>query len=152
MNYFEVYIGLIFWVPLSFSLNCTVIRKWSLDDWNSFKFVKLRFIAQQINNISCTFEKKIGSLVLKYNIQYDVCFVVQLLSCVWLFATAGTAACQASLSFTISRSLLKLMSIETVMPFNHLLLCCPLLLLKLFQKLQREEHSQTLYMRPRSPW
>ena len=82
MNYFEVYIGLIFWVPLSFSLNCTVIRKWSLDDWNSFKFVKLRFIAQQINNISCTFKKKIGSLVLKYNIQYDVCFVVQLLSCV----------------------------------------------------------------------
>ena len=41
-------------------------------------------------------------------------------------------ACQASLSFTISRSLLKLISIESVMPSNHLILCCPLLLLPSF--------------------
>ena len=40
-----------------------------------------------------------------------------------------TAACQASLSFTSARSLLKLMSTELVMPSNHLILCCPLLLL-----------------------
>ena len=46
-----------------------------------------------------------------------------------LFATPWTAACQASLSFTNYRSLLKLMSIETVMPSNHLILCRPLLLL-----------------------
>ena len=44
-------------------------------------------------------------------------------------ATPWTAARQASLSFTISRSLLKLMSIESVMPSNHLILCCPLLFL-----------------------
>ena len=50
------------------------------------------------------------------------CFVVQLLSCVWLFATPWTAARQASLSFTISRSLLKLMSIELVMPSHRLIL------------------------------
>ena len=43
--------------------------------------------------------------------------------------TPWTAACQASLSITNSRSLLKLMSIELVMPSNHLILCCPLLLL-----------------------
>ena len=43
--------------------------------------------------------------------------------------TPQTAACRASLSFTISQSLLKLMSIESVVPFNHLILCCPLLLL-----------------------
>jgi len=55
--------------------------------------------------------------------------VVQPLSSVWLFATPWTAARQASLSFTISRSLLKLMSIELMMPCNHLILCCPLLLL-----------------------
>ena len=55
--------------------------------------------------------------------------VVQLLSCVQLFATPWTAACQASLSFTISWSLLKLMFIELMMPSNHLILCCPLLLL-----------------------
>ena len=54
-------------------------------------------------------------------------FVVQLLSHVLLFATSWTAACQASLSFTISWSLLKLLSIELVMPSNYL--CRPLLLL-----------------------
>ena len=64
---------------------------------------------------------------------YCPCFtaaaVVQSLSCLQLFATSWTAAHQASLSFTISRSLLKLMSIESVMPSSHLILCCPLLLL-----------------------
>ena len=56
-------------------------------------------------------------------------FVVQLLSPVWLFAIPWTAACQASLSFTVSWSLLKLMFIESVMLSNHLILCCPLLFL-----------------------
>ena len=54
---------------------------------------------------------------------------VQLLSHVQLFATPWTAAYQASLSITRSQSLLKLMSIESVMPSNHLILCRPLLLL-----------------------
>ena len=54
---------------------------------------------------------------------------VQLFSSVWLFVTSWTAACQASLSFTISRSLHKLMSIELMMPSYHLILCHPLLLL-----------------------
>ena len=59
-----------------------------------------------------------------------VVFVVfQLLNRVFLFATSWTVAHQASLSFTISQSLLKLMSIESVMPSNHLILCHPLLLL-----------------------
>ena len=53
---------------------------------------------------------------------------VQLLSCVRLFVTQWTAACQASLSIINSWSLLKLMSIESVMPSNHLILCHPLLL------------------------
>ena len=52
---------------------------------------------------------------------------VQSLSCVPVFVTPWTTARQASLSFTISWSLLKLMSIESVMPSNHLILCCPLL-------------------------
>ena len=54
---------------------------------------------------------------------------VQSLSHVQLFTTPWTAACQASLFITNSRSLLKLMSIESVMPSNHLILCHPLLLL-----------------------
>ena len=55
--------------------------------------------------------------------------IVQLLSCVWLFSTPWIAARQSSLSFTISWSLLKFMSIELVMSSNHLILCPPLLLL-----------------------
>ena len=54
---------------------------------------------------------------------------VQLLSHVQLFVIPWTTAYQASLSFTISWSLLKLVSTESMMPFNHLILCCPLLLL-----------------------
>ena len=54
---------------------------------------------------------------------------VQSLSCVWLFATPWTATHQASLSITNSWSLLKLMSIESVMASNHLILCRPLPLL-----------------------
>ena len=56
-------------------------------------------------------------------------FVVQSLSCVQVFATPWTTACQASLSFTNSQSFLKLMSIELVMLSNHLIYCHPLLLL-----------------------
>ena len=56
-----------------------------------------------------------------------VVVVVQLLNHVQLFVTPWTVACQASLSFTISQSLLKLMSIESVMPSNHLVLCRPLI-------------------------
>ena len=55
--------------------------------------------------------------------------VVQSLSHIWLFVTAWTEACQASLSITISQSLLRLMSFKSVMPSKHLILCHPLLLL-----------------------
>ena len=61
-----------------------------------------------------------------YSVQFSS---FQSLNCVQLFATPWTAACQASLSLAISRSLLKLMSMESVMPSNHLILCRPLLLL-----------------------
>ena len=54
--------------------------------------------------------------------------VFQWLSCDWLFATPWTAECQASLSITISQSLLKLMSIECIILSKHLILCCLLLL------------------------
>ena len=60
---------------------------------------------------------------------FEIVVVVQLLNRVQLFATPWTAARQAPLSSTISQSLLKLMSIESVMPSNHFVLCHPLLLL-----------------------
>ena len=62
-------------------------------------------------------------------LNFKVVIIVQSLSDVWLFATPWTAARQASLSFTISWSLLKLMSIESVIPSNHLILCHPLFFL-----------------------
>ena len=72
--------------------------------------------------------------------------VVQLLSCVWLFAIPWTAACQASLSFTIHRSLLKLMYVKSVMSSNYLVLCRPLLLPSIFASTsvfpKRVEESQ----------
>ena len=59
----------------------------------------------------------------------DSIVIVQSLSCVQLFVTPWTAACHASLCFSISKSLLNLISIESVTPSNHLILCHPLLLL-----------------------
>ena len=63
---------------------------------------------------------------------YKSSVVVQCLSCVWFFVTLWTAACQASLYFTIFQTLLKLMPIESVMPFNHLVHCRPLFLPSIF--------------------
>ena len=60
--------------------------------------------------------------------KFSLFIVVQSLNHVWLFVTPWTAARWASLSFMISRSLLKLMSIESAMPSNHLILCHPLFL------------------------
>ena len=73
-----------------------------------------------------------SSLALPVNMK--ICLIYQFrsvpsLSHFQLFATPRTAVCQASVSFTISRSLCKLMSIELVMPSNHLILCRPILLL-----------------------
>ena len=78
---------------------------------------------------------------------------VQSLSCVRLFATPWTAACQASLSITNSWSLPKLMSIESVMPSNHLILCRPLLLLpSIFPSIRVFSNKTTLRMRWPKYW
>ena len=66
---------------------------------------------------------------LSWNVYSLIAVVVQSLSCVWLFVIPWTATHLASLSFTISWSLLKFMSIGSVMPSSHLILYCPLLLL-----------------------
>ena len=73
----------------------------------------------------------------------DLTVVVQLLSCVQLFATPWTVACSASLSFTISRSLLRFMSIESVMLSNHLILCCLFLLLPSVSGISRYKSLHT---------
>ena len=79
--------------------------------------------------------------------------VVQLLSHFRLFATPWAAAHQASLSFTISQSLLKLMSIELMMPSNHLILCCSLLLLSLiFPSIRVFSSESVLHIRWPKYW
>ena len=78
---------------------------------------------------------------------------VQLLSCVQLFVTPWTAACQAALSITNSRSLLQLMSIESVMPSNHLILCHPLLLLpSIFPNIRVFSNESALHIRWPKYW
>ena len=79
-----------------------------------------------------TLRLKFRPLLIQAGNVYSVCIQfssVQSLSRVWLFATPWIAARQASLSITNSRSSLKLMSIESVMPSSHLILCCPLFLM-----------------------
>ena len=72
------------------------------------------------------FFKKIDKI--NIDVSFLAAFVVQSLSHVWLFAIPWTVACQASLSFTISQSLVKLMFIELVMPSNYVILCHTLIL------------------------
>ena len=73
---------------------------------------------------------------------------VQLLSYVQLFVIPWTAASQPSLSFTIFSSLLKLMSIESVMPSNHLILCHPLLLMpSIFPSIRVFSNESALHIR-----
>ena len=81
------------------------------------------------------------------------CFLIQLLSRVRLFATPWTAARQVPLSFPISQSLLKLMSIESVMPSNHLVLCRPLLLLpSVFPSIRVFSNQSVLHIRWPKDW
>ena len=78
---------------------------------------------------------------------------VQSLSCVQLFATPWIAACQASLSITVSQSSPKLMSIELVMPSSHLILCHPLLLLPpIPPSIRVFSNESTLHMRWPKYW
>ena len=77
---------------------------------------------------------------------------VQLLSGIQLFVTPWTAACQASLSITNSWSLLKLMSIKSVMPSNHLILCLPLLPPSIFPSIRVFSNESVLLIRWRKYW
>ena len=80
------------------------------------------------------------------------CQSFQLLSHVWLFATPWTAARQASLSIKNSQRLLKLMSIESVIPSNHLILCHPLLLPSLFPTIRGFSNELVLSIRWLKYW
>ena len=94
------------------------ITKWPVDNWTNHKRKKINLEEKDNKN-----DMKRWMLA-----KSNVVIVVQLLSHVWLFVTSWTAAYLASLSFTIAQSLLKFMSIESVMVSKHLILCHSLLL------------------------
>ena len=104
----------------NFVIKLKLLKKWSLLIYKETGSNDVYLATQVIMYI-----KKVRSI--------QICTImllsVQLLSHVWLFETPWTAACQASLSMTKSQSPPKPMSIESVMPSNHLILCHPLLLL-----------------------
>ena len=96
---------------------------------------------------------KHGDLFSKNTLVQSVSQSVQLLSRVQLFGTPLTAAHRVSLSITNSRSLLKLMSIESVMPSNHLIPCCPLPLLpSIFPSIRVFSNVSVLYIRWPKYW
>ena len=120
-----IYLGLSL---LSFSLLLVLSILCTLCSFLVFFFDLLNLLLYQLlySFLVATLEK---SNFRVYSNLYFAFSSVQLLSRVQLFATPWTGACQASLSITNSWILLKLMSVESVMPSNHLILCRPLLLL-----------------------
>ena len=85
--------------------------------------------------------------VYSFSVSFPICCCL-VASCVWLFATPWTAAHQSYLSFTITWSLLKLLSIESVMPSNHLISDCPLLLLpSIFPSIRVFYNQSALHIR-----
>ena len=120
------------------------------------KSIALQFKKRNIPPLM-TLEQSINKhwldLALLVLLSADMSLVVRLLSHLWLFATPWTAARQASLSLTISRSLLKLTSIELVMPFSHLILCHPLLLrLSIFPSIRVFCNESALHIRWPKYW
>ena len=134
------------------------------------KRINLKFVSQEkklylceMMNVNKTYHR--NSFVIYIYVCVCVCVCVcvyvcmyqfssvQSLSTVWLFATPWTAAFQASLSITNSWSLLKLMSIKSVMPSNHLILCHPLLLLpSIFPSIRVFSSDSVLHIRWPKYW
>ena len=114
----------------SFPMAKETINKTKDNLYNGRKYLQRKQLRQgyfqNIQTVHATQMKKKNNNPIQKLVQFNS---VQLLSRVWLFATPWITAHQAFLSITNSWSLLKLMSIESVMPSSNLILCCPLLLL-----------------------
>ena len=132
----------------SLSCNCPFIFETLIDLFICFFF---SYLIAWYNHFLLEYEvwrKEWGSYML--SVQFSS---VQSLSCVRLFVTPWTAASQASLFITSSRSPPKPMSIVSVMPSNHLILCCPLLLLpSIFPSIRVFSNESTLRIRWPKYW
>ena len=113
---------------------CAKAPKGAIDNSQGLPGISSMFMVNTVTSVGHDENYFQGNMCILFSnvvlvVRTCVVVAVQSLSCVPLFATPWTSARQASLSFTISWSLLKLMSIESIMPSNHLVLCRPLLLL-----------------------
>ena len=110
--------------------------------------------SESIRNFTDT--QKIIYTICKFNRIYNAikykCSSVQSLSCIRLFAAPWNAACQASLSITNSWSLLKCMSVVSVMTFNHLILCCSFLLPSVFPSIRVSSSESVFHIRWPKYW
>ena len=127
-----------------------------VDRWPLCHYIVTFFVSfYHFKNLFCLSVTTLDFFRLKY---FEIFFLypfssVQSLSRVWLFATPWTAARQASLSITNSRSLLKLMSIQSVMTSNYLVLCSPLLLLpSIFPSTRVFSNESVLHIRWPKYW
>ena len=107
----------------------------------SFQCLKNKHVLSidEAGSLTCIdFPRTFPVLLIAFQVPYfqNSFVVVQSLNCLWPFATPWTAACQTSLSFSVSQSLLKLMSIESAMLSNHLILCDLLLLPSIFPSIK----------------
>ena len=139
--------------------NLNVVGWWLTQNLDSLfhELSSLKFFTLKItkSNISTSDNIYVGWLGVHMGIREELTFLssVQLLSHVWLFVTPWTAARQASLSITNSWSLPTLMSIESVMPSNHFILCCPLLFLpSIFPSIRVFSNKSALHIRWPKYW
>ena len=126
-------------------------------EWVAFPFSRASSRPRNCTGVSCIAGRFFPNWVIREDLKKNrymyMHVVVQSLSCVWLFVIPWTAACQASLSFTIPQSLLKLLSIELVMPSNHLILCCSRLLLpSIFPSIRVFSSESALHIRWPEYW
>ena len=120
-------------------------------DKNYLKVINIKHVTTEHQNIYWKTENM--SVCDRGSMDHPIISSVQSLSRVWLFATPWTAAHQASSSITNSQSLLKLISIELVMPSNHLILCRPLLLPpSIFPSIRVFSNESALHIRGPKYW
>ena len=131
---------------------CDPVISWQIEEEKVEAVPDFLFLGSKITaDGDCSHEIR-RQLLLVSKAVSNLFVVVQWLSHVWLVSTACTVPCQASLSITISGSLLKLMSIELVMPSNHLILCYPLLLPSSFPSIQIFSSESALLIRWPKYW
>ena len=146
----------------------TIVKRWnqptcpSMEEWIKMMFYTQRHMGVHTRTVKLCRPKNEGNLpICEKWMDLDSILLneikhfssIQLLSCVRLFMTPGTAAHQASLSFTIFWNLLRFMFTESVMPFNHLVLCHPFLLLpSVFPSIRVFSNESALHIRWSKYW